>query len=529
MSEGFLEALQQIARERKVDRDVLIETLAMGLRSAVRRKHGSEANVDVAFDPDDGIEIHLVMEVVTEEALENEDQELTVEEAREYIDDPEVGDVIRIPLEVKEFGRNAILTAKQVLVQGVREAERERIFNEYSKRVGEVVSGTVQQVDRGNILVNLGRAEALLPYREQIRRERWHQGETVRGLVLEVQRESRGPQIIMSRTHPDFLLRLFEQEIPEVYEGLVEVKAIAREPGWRSKVAVFSKDDRVDAVGACVGMKGARVMAIVKELSGERIDIVPWDSDVHSFVSRALSPAQVTSLRVADWDENALEVIVAEDQLSLAIGREGQNVRLAAKLTGWKIDLVTSELLRLRTEADEQVTMELSAIEGLTPRLVETLQAAGYGTVPELAAATLEDLEKIDGVGAKTAEKVLERADAAAEELANARDEFIETRRRELEEERRESGGDSLFDESKLSEGEEDGEEIESASDSGDQPVLDPFAGGPDEDDEDDEDGDENEDETPAAAQEPEAEAEAPAADAELEEPAVEGDSEPRS
>ncbi len=448
MSEGFLEALQQIMRERKVDHEVLIETLAMGLRSAVRRKHGSEANVDVDIQSQKGsIEIHLVMEVVSEEELENEDEQLTVDEAREYIDNPEVGDVIRIPLDVKEFGRNAIMTAKQVLVQGVREAERERVFNEYSKRVGEIVSGTVQQVDRGNILVNLGRAEALLPYREQIRRERFHQSETVRGLVLEVQRESRGPQIILSRTHPDFLLRMFEQEIPEVYEGLVEIKAIAREPGWRSKVAVYSMDDRVDAVGACVGMKGARVMAIVKELSGERIDIVPWDNDVSAFVTRALSPAQVSTIRVRDWEERALEVIVAEDQLSLAIGKEGQNVRLAAKLTGWKIDLVTSELLRLREAADEHVRVEVAEMEGVTPRLAANLVAAGYETVLALAGATRDELEAIDGIGPKTAEKLQAKAADVGAELAEARDEFIETERQRLAEERQAQELQQLFNE----------------------------------------------------------------------------------
>ncbi len=456
MTEGFFEALQQIARERKVDREVLVETLAMGLRSAVRRKHGSEANVDVNIDPQGAIDIHLVMQVVTEEALENEEQELTVEEAREYIDDPEVGDIIRIPLDVKEFGRNAILTAKQVLVQGVREAERERIFNEYSKRVGEIVSGTVQQVDRGNVLVNLGRAEALLPYREQIRREKWHQGDTVQGLVLEVQRESRGPQVILSRTHPDMLLRLFEQEIPEVYEGLVEIRAIAREPGWRSKVAVYSKDDRIDAVGACVGMKGARVMTIVKALSGERIDIVPWDNDIHTFVSRALAPAMVSMLRVADWDERALEVIVAEDQLSLAIGKEGQNVRLAAKLTGWKIDLVTSELIKLREEASEQVRMEVAELEGVTPRLAEALAGAGYATVQELGAASQADLEKIEGIGAKTAEKLQGRVQVALAALAEARADYIEKRRRDLEAERRQAT--PLFNEEKLADAEAEAE-----------------------------------------------------------------------
>jgi transcription termination/antitermination protein NusA len=455
MSEGFFEALTQITRERKVDRDVLVETLSIGMQSAVRRKHGSDAEVEVDIQPQKGtIEVHLVMEVVSEEALDNEDRELTIEEARVYMDDPEVGDVIRIPLDIREFGRNAIMTAKQVLVQGVREAERDRVFNEYSKRVGEIVSGTVQQVDRGNILVNLGRAEALLPYREQIRRERFHQGETIRGLVLEVQRESRGPQIILSRTHQDLLLRLFEQEIPEVYEGLVEVKAIAREPGWRSKVAVFSNDERVDAVGACVGMKGARVMAIVKELSGERIDIVPWDSEISSFVSRALSPAQVSSIKVTDWDSNALEVIVAEDQLSLAIGKEGQNVRLAAKLTGWKIDLVTSELLGLREEADQHIHREITDLDGVTERLAKVLIAAGLETVQDLAYSNRDALQAIDGIGPETATKLLTKAQIMIDELVLEREKYIESRRRALSEERRqeqESFRESLF-------GEDDGD-----------------------------------------------------------------------
>ncbi|MCP4546116.1 MAG: transcription termination factor NusA [bacterium] len=450
MSDGFFEALTQITRERKVDRDVLIETLTYGLTSAVRRKHGSEAEVEVEIDPAKStIEVHLVMEVVTEEALDNEDRELTVDEARAYIDDPEIGDVIRIPLDVKEFGRNAIMTAKQVLVQGVREAERERIFNEYSKRVGEVVSGTVQQVDRGNILVNLGRAEAILPYREQIRRERWQQGATVRGLVLEVQRDARGPQIVITRTHPDFLLRLFEQEIPEIYEGLVGVKSIAREPGWRSKVAVFSNDDRVDPVGACVGMKGARVMAIVKELSGERIDIVPWDDDINTFVSRALSPAQVSSIRMMDWESQALEVIVEEDQLSLAIGKEGQNVRLAAKLTNCRIDLVTSLLLQLRREADEFVRVDVSELEGITPRLAEVLKGAGLNTAQDLVTGGEKALDEIEEIGLKTCESLLSLAQDVCDSLHGKRQEFIEKRRKELEADRRDESklfNEELFD-----------------------------------------------------------------------------------
>jgi N utilization substance protein A len=259
------------------------------------------------------------------------------------------------------------------------------------------------------------------------------------------------------------LLRLFEQEIPEVYEGLVEIKAIAREPGWRSKVAVYSKDDRVDAVGACVGMKGARVMAIVKELSGERIDIVPWDNDVNTFVARALSPAQVSSIRVADWEGRALHVIVAEDQLSLAIGKEGQNVRLAAKLTGWKIDLVTTEILRLRELADEQVRMDVGELDGVTPRLAGILNEAGLETVKDIVAAGLEGLMALEGVGPKTAEKILGNAEAAHAELTEAREEFIETERRRLEEERQQAEPVELFNQELLEAEDDDEGEAEDA------------------------------------------------------------------
>ncbi len=437
MSEGFFDALIQITRERKVDRDTLLEALAFSLRSAVRRKHGSEAEVDVDISPEKGeIEIHLVKRVVTEEDLMNEDQEFTVEEAEEYVDDPEVGDTLRIPLDVAEFGRNAILIAKQVLVQGVRDAEREIVFNEYSDRVGEIITGTVQQIDRGSILVNLGRTEALLPWREQIRRERFHQSESIKGLVLEVHRESKGPQIILSRTHPDFLARLFEQEIPEVYEGLVELKAIAREPGWRSKVAVQSHDDRVDPVGACVGMRGARVMAIVKELSGERIDIVPWDEDSATFVSRALSPAQVSAIKVSSWEGRSMQVIVEDDQLSLAIGREGQNVRLASRLTGWSLDLVTSELLRIRTRAEEEHPLALSDLDGVSEKLAATLGEAGIESVEQLIASGLDGLQELPGIGEKKAESLMETASLALEDIETLRKEFIEREQAVLEEER---------------------------------------------------------------------------------------------
>ncbi len=485
MSEGFFDALIQITRERKVDRETLLEALAFSLRSAVRRKHGSEAEVDVDISPEKGeIEIHLVKRVVTEEDLINEDQEYTVEEAEEFVDDPEVGDTLRIPLEVAEFGRNAILIAKQVLVQGVRDAEREIVFNEYSDRVGEIITGTVQQIDRGSILVNLGRTEALLPWREQIRRERFHQSESIKGLVLEVHRESKGPQIILSRTHPDFLARLFEQEIPEVYEGLVELKAIAREPGWRSKVAVQSHDERVDPVGACVGMRGARVMAIVKELSGERIDIVPWDEDAASFVSRALSPAVVSAIKVRSWEGRSMQVIVDEDQLSLAIGREGQNVRLASRLTGWSLDLVTSELLRVRTRAEEEHPLGLTDIEGISAKTAEALVEANIQSVEQLIAAGFEGLQEVPGLGEKKAESILEKASLALENIEALRKDFMEREQAILEEERAQR--EQLFSDDESEEGEES-EAVAAGSKKDAVPNL-TFSEVDDDDDEDDED-----------------------------------------
>jgi transcription termination/antitermination protein NusA len=445
MSDGFFDALIQITRERKVDRETLLEALSFSLRSAVRRKHGSEAVVDVDILAEKGeIEVHLIKRVVTEEDLINEDQEFTVDEAEEYVDDPEPGDVLRIPLDVAEFGRNAILIAKQVLVQGVRDAERENVFNEYSDRVGEIITGTVQQIDRGSILVNLGRTEALLPWREQIRRERFHQSESLKGLVLEVHRESKGPQIILSRTHPDFLARLFEQEIPEVYEGLVELKAIAREPGWRSKVAVQSHDDRVDPVGACVGMRGARVMAIVKELSGERIDIVPWDEDSASFVSRALSPAQVSSIKVTSWEGRSMQVVVEADQLSLAIGREGQNVRLASRLTGWSIDLITTDLMRLRSRAEDEFSLGLTDLEGVSDKLAEVMIEGGIEKVEHLINVGLGGLLDLPGIGEKKAESLLENAGLALENVEVQRKEFMEREQVILDEERLQR--EKLFD-----------------------------------------------------------------------------------
>ena len=350
MNNEILDALSQITREKSVDRQMLVETLEAGLASAVRKKHGATADVEVRFnDKTGGLECALRFTVV--ETVEDPAFQWTVEKARAHKPGAQVGDVILIPLSIAEFGRNAIQTAKQVLIQRVREAERDKVFKEYSDKVGTLVRGVVQQVDRGNVIVKLDFSEGMLPAREQIPRSYHRQNDYVRAVVLTVDRSAKGPQVILSRTHPDFLRRLFESEVPEIAESIVEVKAVAREAGARSKISVFSTDPRVDAVGSCVGLKGSRVQSIVRELGGERIDIVPWSADPAVFVSRALAPARVGDVRVNEAEKRML-VVVADDQLSLAIGKEGLNARLAARLTGWKIDIVSeSEFARTEAEA----------------------------------------------------------------------------------------------------------------------------------------------------------------------------------
>jgi N utilization substance protein A len=407
MNNEILDALSQITREKSVDRAMLIETLETGLASAVRKKHGLTADVEVRFNDKSGqLECALRMTVV--DTVEDPAFQWTVEKARAHKSDAAVGDVIRIPLPISEFGRNAIQTAKQVLIQRVREAERDRVFKEYSDKIGTLVRGVVQQVDRGNVIVKLDFSEGVLPAREQIPRSYHRQGDYVRAVVLTVDKSAKGPQVIMSRTHPDFLKRLFENEVPEIADGIVEVKAVSREAGARSKISVFSTDPRVDAVGSCVGLKGSRVQSIVRELGGERIDIVPWSADPAVFVSRALSPARVMDVKVNEAD-GRMNVIVADDQLSLAIGKRGQNARLAARLTGWKIDLVSKSEEKKRHDLERASRIEVEQLE-LGEATTEKLISAGIETVQELVATPLETLVQIPGIGEKTAEKVLATA-----------------------------------------------------------------------------------------------------------------------
>jgi N utilization substance protein A len=407
MNHEILDALSQITREKSVDRALLVETLEAGLASAVRKKYGATADVEVRFANDTGaITVALRRHVV--ETVEDPAFQVTVAEARRQKADAKPGDVLVLPLNIAEFGRNAIQTAKQVLIQRVREAERDRVFKEYADKIGVLVRGVVQQVDRGNVIVKLDHSEGFLPAREQIPRSYHRQGDYVRAVVINVDKSAKGPQVILSRTHPDFLRRLFEAEVPEIAESIVEIKAVAREAGARSKISVYSTDPRVDAVGSCVGLKGSRVQSIVRELGGERIDIVPWSQDPSVFVSRALSPARVMDVRVHE-PERRMTVIVADDQLSLAIGKGGQNARLAARLTGWKIDLISKSDEKKRQEQERASRIEVEQL-GLGEATTEKLISAGIETVQELVAAPLKKLVEIPGIGEKTAEKVLATA-----------------------------------------------------------------------------------------------------------------------
>lgn len=473
MNYEVIEALGQIAREKNVDKKLVIDTLAAGLIAAVRRKYGTIAEVDVLIDEENRTLGAYILKNVVDE-VEDPVLEASLEEAREYDPEIDVGHVLKIEVPLEDFGRNAIQAVKQVVVQRVREAERAKVYEDYNGRIAEVVTGTVQQVDRGNLVVNLGRTEAILPYREQIPREMYRQGDTIRAVIIDVQKNTRGPQIVLSRTHPSFLEQLFRMEVPEVYEGIVEIRAAAREAGLRSKIAVHSNDDRVDPVGACVGMKGSRVQAVVRELSGERIDIVPWSGDSSVFVTRALSPAKVTEITV-NVEEHAMRVAVAEGQLSLAIGKKGQNARLAAKLTGWKIDLVKEEEEQAVEEkqVDEQGIpfIGVENLPGVGPKLALKLIQEGFVFVQDLRKVDLATLCELPGVGEKTAEKLMDSADIMIEEAekvvlgsvdaeegeSDEDDDYQES----AEDREDEAGGEEEGEDGEEKEAEEDGDESE--------------------------------------------------------------------
>jgi len=458
MDHNILNALGDITREKNIDKAVIIESLEAGLQSAARKKLGAEANIDAHINLETGqIEIEQVKTVVIE--IDDPDTDIALEEAQiEFGDEVEVGDEVRWELPVSDFGRNAILVAKQILVQKVREAERAQIFEEYQDRVNQIIVGTVQQVDRGNVLINLGRTEALMPYREQIRGEKLHQGKTIRAFITEVLDSAKGPQVILSRSHPGFLKALFDQEVPEIQEGIVSIKAVAREPGTRSKIAVTSNDDRVDPVGSCVGMKGSRVQAVTRELAGERVDIVPWSAEPSLLIGRALSPAIVNNI-ILHRERNEATVVVNDDQLSKAIGKEGKNVRLAAKLTEWKIDLVSAHEYNVRERVTDEMTMKLGEMEGVTDERLVVLEAVGISTIDQLASTPLETLAAVPGLDEESADALLATAQVTASELSKM---IAKTIAEELAKGVAEDK--PLFDEDALDEGAAEGDTDEEAA-----------------------------------------------------------------
>jgi N utilization substance protein A len=402
--------IEQVSKEKGMDRSVIIEALESAMLSAARRTFGQK-RIEAKFNPDLGevelFEIKTVVEKVT-----NRETEIDLDQARASFDpEAQVGDELLSKLPAAAFGRIAAQVAKQSVIQKVREAERELIYNEFKNRKGELFSGIVQRVEKKNIIVNLGRTDAVLPEKEQIPWERYRQGDRIRAYILDVEMSSKGPQIILSRTHPGFLIKLFEQEAPEVYEGIIEIKNAAREPGSRAKIAVHSTDPDVDPVGACVGMKGTRVQAVVQELRGERVDIVPWTQDPAEYVCRALLPAKVSKI-ILDEEEHAMEVIVPDDQLSLAIGKKGQNVRLASRLTGWRLDVRSeSEVEVERTKA----LAALMAIPGVGDVTAEFLYQQGFKSAEEIAVADLDALLEVEGIGQEKAAAILQ---AAREQVA---------------------------------------------------------------------------------------------------------------
>jgi N utilization substance protein A len=412
VSANRLELLQiadAVAREKSIDKSIVIAAMADAIQKAARQRYGQETNIRADINPNTGeMKLQRLMEVV--ETVEDYGRQIALSSARERNPDAEVGDFIAEQLPPMDFGRIAAQSAKQVIVQKVREAERDRQFDEYKDRIGEIVNGTVKRVEYGNVIVDLGRGEAIIRRDELIPRENFKYGDRVRAYVYDVRREQRGPQIFLSRTHPQFMAKLFSMEVPEIYDGIIEIKSVARDPGSRAKIAVISRDSSIDPVGACVGMRGSRVQAVVGELQGEKIDIIPWSPSAASFIVNALQPAEVAKV-VLDEEAERIEVVVPDDQLSLAIGRRGQNVRLASQLTGWDIDILTEqeESERRQKEFVERSTLFMEALD-VDEMVGQVLASEGFTSVEEVAYVEADEISSIDGFDEDTASEIQQRA-----------------------------------------------------------------------------------------------------------------------
>jgi N utilization substance protein A len=470
MSSSIAQNIEALCQEQGIERDLVIDAMKEAVRAAAKKQFRSGEDIQVDWNPDTGIELSATKVVVDE--VTNEATELSIDEARELAgEEVELGDALLLPLPMEELGRIAAQTAKQILFQKVRDAVRSNVYEQYIDKIGDLVNGYVKRFERGNIIVDLGNLEAILPRSQQSRGEQWNQGERIRVVINNVSKESKGPQVEVSRTSPELLLRLFEMEVPEIYDGTVVIKSCVREPGERAKIAVTSNERDVDPVGACVGMKGSRVQAIIRELRGEKIDIIEWSDEPSVFAANALSPAKVNQVRITDIENRQMEVIVNEDQLSLAIGKRGQNVRLATKLVGWNIDIRSEE--EIKREVSEQMgaliasgeSVPLSVIEGVTGAQADALAEHGINDIDALAQTSIDDLVEFLDLSLDEAEVILNAAMAV-----------IAMRNKTLE------GGTEGGDDSEMVNEEAGADAPEAAADAEEEPsAADPTAEGYDE------------------------------------------------
>lgn len=416
MAFDMIEAMTLIAREKNLEFDAVLETLQASLLAAAKKKYEYTDNISFKFDRKTN-ELLMIAAKKVVKTPEDNNLEISISQAQEIDVEAQIGDEIDIYIDFEsEFGRNAVQTAKQILIQKVREAERDRMYEEFIDKVGTLISGVVQQIDKGNVIVNLGRGEGILPIKEQIPREKFRQGDRIRAYILDVQKSMRGPQVVLSRVSNEFLRALFAIEVPEIYERVIEIKAIAREPGDRAKIAVYSSDERIDPVGACVGIKGVRVQTIVRELNNERIDIVPYAANPEMFVSRALAPAKVIYIDVFELEQK-MTVAVEDEKLSLAIGKNGMNARLASKLTGWKVNIMSETDYSESKKREAELLVPVGQLEGIGVKIQERLIDADINSIQRLATTPLDTLVKIEGIGTKTAESLIEKAIKFAEKL----------------------------------------------------------------------------------------------------------------
>ncbi|PQO24712.1 transcription termination/antitermination protein NusA [Rhodobacteraceae bacterium WD3A24] len=431
----LLQTAEAVAREKMIDPDLVVEAMEDSLARAAKSRYGADMDIRVSIDRKTGRATFTRVRTVVEE-VENHHAEMTVEEAKQYLDDPKVGDEITDEVPAVELGRIAAQSAKQVILQKVREAERDRQYEEFKDRIGTIINGIVRREEYGNIIVDVGRGEAVLRRNEKIGRESYRPNDRIRAYIKDVRREARGPQIFLSRTAPEFMAELFKMEVPEIYDGIIEIKAVARDPGSRAKIGVISYDSSIDPVGACVGMRGSRVQAVVNELQGEKIDIIPWNEDQATFLVNALQPAEVSKV-VIDEDAQSIEVVVPDDQLSLAIGRRGQNVRLASQLTGLDIDIMTEaeESERRQAEFAERTQLFVDNLD-VDETLAQLLVAEGFTSLEEVAYVEQDELLSISGFDEGTADEL----------QARARDRLEEVNRQALESARALGAEDSLIE-----------------------------------------------------------------------------------